>query len=392
MNTCKACVNLSDVEDLSTPYVIRACDKCGRKIYLRPIGDHGHGIKVDKGDQFVIPENFIQIAANPLKGSGHLFKPGLAWFAQLIFVNDIKTESELTELLEKNENEFDQILRGSPLLTGLNLDIQEDADKAISILNENKDSAEWWAFMAITFNSIVKESVAEGNINKAVWAMRAAERFRSMHVFKTHLEEVVWMGHSARRIVEVIQKWHANKSNSLEEFWQQLFNSNPYVLTQIFSVPVVFIRDKAYVGGMNIDQKNAKFVDYLFVNDSSNDALLIEIKTPVTKLLGNKYRNIFKPSSELSGAVVQTLDYRRELAKNIKQITEGTDKSLDIFNPRCVIVIGNAAEELDSDLKKKSFELYRTALKDIEIITYDELFKKAETLATLFKLVWKKTN
>ena len=52
-----------------------------------------------------------------------------------------------------------------------------------------------------------------------------------MCVFKIHLEEVVWMGHSAGRLVDVLKKWYGNTANGLEEFWQQLFKDNPYVLT-----------------------------------------------------------------------------------------------------------------------------------------------------------------
>jgi hypothetical protein len=156
---------------------------------------------------------------------------------------------------------------------------------------------------------------------------------------------------------------------------------------------VIFVGDKAYVGGMNVDRQDAKFVDYLYTNDSSNDALLVELKTPVTKLLGAKYRKgVYKPSAELSGSVVQALDYRLELSSSIRTLLNTADKKIEIFNPRCVVVIGNASAELDNELKRKSFELYRTALKDVEIVTYDELFKKAETLATLFNLVAKKSE
>lgn len=140
---------------------------------------------------------------------------------------------------------------------------------------------------------------------------------------------------------------------------------------------------------MNIDRQNAKFVDYLYTNESSNDALLVEIKTPETKLLGTKYRKgVYKPSSELSGAVVQALDYKRDLVKNIMHITENTEHKVDVFNPRCIIVVGNATKELDDNIKRKSFELFRTNFKDVDIVTYDELFKKAEALATLFNLTW----
>jgi hypothetical protein len=345
---------------------------------------------VNAGDQFVLPAGWLKIAANPLKGTGNLTKHGLGWFAKLIFVDDIKSEDDLDALIEKGGEEADQVLENSELLEDLDLENEDHASRAFERLKERQDTAEWWALLVGTFHSIAKDAVANGNARKAAWSMRAAERCRAMYVFKTHLEDVVWMGHSARRLVEVLRKWKENKDNSSEQFWQRLFKENPYVLTQMFSVPVVFVGDNAYVGGMSVDRKDARFVDYLYANASSNDALLVELKTPATKLLGSKYRsNVYKPSVELSGSVVQTLDYRRQLTSDIAGITESSEKSLDVFGPRCVVVIGNAEHELDNDNKRKSFELYRTSLKDVEIVTYDELFKKAETLASLFNLVAK---
>ena len=113
-----------------------------------------------------------------------------------------------------------------------------------------------------------------------------------------------------------------------------------------------------------------------------------KLKIPCTKLLGSRYRKgVYRPSLELVGSTVQILDYRRELAKNIKAISDGTTHKIDLFNPRCIVIVGNATEELSDDIKRKSFELYRTNLRDVEVVTYDELFKEAETLATLFNLV-----
>jgi hypothetical protein len=105
----------------------------------------------------------------------------------------------------------------------------------------------------------------------------------------------------------------ANRENSDEEFWQIQFNQNSYVLSQVFSVPVVFIQDKAYVGGMSVDRSDARFVDYLYSGDTSNEAILIEIKTPMTPLLGSKYRSIYRPSAELSGVLIQISDYKLSL-------------------------------------------------------------------------------
>lgn len=384
---CSSCAHLEDISDLTTPYVERTCAKCGRKINLREPGDNGHGIKVGKGDQVKFPKGWLQITANPLKGNGHVTKHGLGWFAKLIFVEEIKKECDITELLEESRLYADKILEDSELLADLNLESEDDAMEMIARLEKNQASLEWWALLVGTFSNVAKDAIEEQDARKAAWAARALERCRSMCVFKTHLEEVVWMGHSAGRLVEVLKKWYANTTNALEAYWQQLFKENPYVLSQLFSVPVVFIGDNAYVGGMNIDRQDAKFVDYLYATDSSNDAILVELKTPITKLLGSRYRKgVFKPSAELSGSVVQVLDYRRELSRNIQSLLEETDKKIELFNPRCVVVAGDAATELDTEAKRRSFELYRSSLKDLEIVTYDELFKKAEVLATLFNL------
>lgn len=392
--SCDLCKNIIDINDLSSPYVVRTCKNCGRKINLREPGDNGHGIKVEKGDQFTFPAGFLKISANPLKGTGTLSRHGLAWFAQLIFIEQLnKTPESLISTLKKNDEYCDSILKNSKLIEGFDLKNPGHADIIFKKLNENQNSLEWWGLLFSIFNSMVEEAIEENDAKKAAWAMGSAERCRSMCVFKDSLEEVVWMGHSARRIIEVINKWYSNKENSNEEFWQVIFNENPYVLSQLFSVPVIFIKDKAYVGGMNVDHKDAKFVDYLYANESSNDALLVEIKTPETKLIGSKYRKgVYKPSSDISGSVIQVLDYRRELSKNIHTITSGTEHTIDVFSPRCVIIAGNLEKELDDGKKRKSFELFRTNLKDVEIVTFDELFKKAETLATLFNLKWNKNK
>ena len=296
-------------------------------------------------------------------------------------------------LIKENEKYCDNILKVSKLIEGLDIENPEHSEEIFKKLKVNQDTLEWWSLLFGMYNSIAEKAIEQNDAKRAAWAMGSAERCRSMCVFKDNLEEVVWIGHSARRIIDVIRKWHSNKENSNEEFWQVVFNENPYVLSQLFSAPVIFIKDKAYVGGMNIDRGDAKFVDYLYTNESSNDAMLIEIKTPGTKLLGAKYRKgVYKPSSEISGSTIQVLDYRREISKNIQTITSGTSHVIDVFNPRCVIIAGNAKKELNNDKKRKSFELFRTSLKDVEIVTFDELFKKAETLATLFNLKWEENK
>jgi hypothetical protein len=383
--TCPKCVDV--VERTDTPHVVRPCEGCGRPLHIREPGAHGIGFQIRKGDQVVIPADFLRFSLNPLKSTGQLSRYGLQWFAEQIHLEDLpKKRDEIGVEIERAQERCDAVLTGSKLIVGLDLENSEHADKIIAKLKDNRDTPEWWAFLMGTYIAIVRDAIEKGDVLQAVWAMGCAERSRSMLLFKEHLEEVVWMGQSAKRIVDILRTWDCNQTNNDEGFWQITFRENVYAISQVFAVPLVFIKESAYVGGMNIDRQNAKLVDYLFSMESSQEAVLVEIKTPATKLLGPKYRGTYRPSPELSGAVMQTLDYRRTLIANLASIGEGTGHKLKAFAPKCVVVIGNGVLELDAEPKRTAFELFRSNSKDVEIITYDELFRKLGVLAHLFSL------
>ena len=83
---------------------------------------------------------------------------------------------------------------------------------------------------------------------------------------------------------------------------------------------------------------------------------------------------------------MQVLDYRRSLSKNLSALVQGTNYKLSAFAPKCVVIIGNGSVELDTDAKREAFEMFRSNTRDVEIVTYDELFRKLEVLASLFSL------
>lgn len=383
--TCARCENI--IERSNIPHVVRTCESCGRVLRMRELGAHGKGIKIRRGDKFVIPAGWLKLSLNPLKSSGHLSKYGLQWFAKQIHLDDLpKKKEEIPDEIESLEKRCDEILKSSKLLEGLDIENPEHAERIIELLNGHQESLEWWAYISGTFLSVVRDAIEKNDIHQAIWAMGCAERCRSMMVFKEHLEEVIWMGQSAKRVVDILRTWDHNKQNSDEGFWQITFTENVYAISQVFAVPLVFIKEAAYIGGMNINRQNAKLVDYLFSLESSREAVLVEIKTPVTKLLGSKYRGTFRPSVDLTGAMMQVLGYRETLVKSLSSITQNTGYDISAFSPRCVVIAGNGSLELDNKGKRRAFENFRTNSKDVEMVTYDELFRKLEVLASLFRL------
>jgi Domain of unknown function (DUF4263) len=290
----------------------------------------------------------------------------------------------LTEVIKSSEEFFSN----SRALEGIDLENPENEEIIFSKLSENNTSAEWWGYLAAAFAAMAQRSIKEGNANDTGWAMAVSERFRSLAIFKTHFEEAVFVGQSARRLVNLLSLWETNKQNKDEGFWQIQFKEFSFALSQAFSVPVTFIQEAAYVGGMQIDRRDARLLDFLATGGSGNDAILIEIKTPLTRLLGRQYRaNAFGPSSELGGAVVQVLDYRLSIQKNIDALTREKKIEIEAFRPKCLVIAGNYAEQINNEKRKRSFELFRSSLVDVEVLTFDEFFTKIEQLAKLFNIV-----
>jgi hypothetical protein len=185
-------------------------------------------------------------------------------------------------------------------------------------------------------------------------------------------------------VKDAVRYWRKNDTNASEEFWQQAFTDRTYVLNQIFAYPVVIIRAKAYVGGKQVSNREGNVVDFLASVESTDAAVLLEIKTPETRLLAPEYRNnVFPLSGELTGAIAQVLRYRQSLMREFNNLMAGQLKPLTLGEPRCVIVAGRSDKELVTSSMRESFELQRERIHGLTIITYDELFKRLERLVEL---------
>jgi hypothetical protein len=185
----------------------------------------------------------------------------------------------------------------------------------------------------------------------------------------------------------LLHEYEENHGNDDEAYWQGLFERHSWVLSQICSQPLLIIRGQAYVGGKNISNQEGNVVDFLYRNAVTNNATLVEIKTPVTDLLASRqYRNnTYRPSVELSGAVQQLLTDKLSLTQDYDALTRGEEPQFRTFSPRLVLVIGNAEQEFATSLERQSFELYRCNLRDVDVVTFDELQKKIILLIELLE-------
>ncbi|MFJ5064608.1 Shedu immune nuclease family protein [Streptomyces nigra] len=119
--------------------------------------------------------------------------------------------------------------------------------------------------------------------------------------------------------------------------------------------------------------------------------LFCEIKTHDTELLAKTpYRaGVYQASKELGGGVAQVQKtvskaqqlISREFLTHIYDDGTPTGVELSTTRPRQVVVIGSLREFTHNGRvnpeKINSFELYRTSIQDVEIITFDELYQRA---------------
>jgi len=184
----------------------------------------------------------------------------------------------------------------------------------------------------------------------------------------------------------VLKIWDDNSKNDDEEFWQTILARHAFVLSQLFAYPVVVIKDKAYVGGKRIDNLHGNLVDFLGRIPSSGTAVLIEIKTPQTPLLGKEYRQeVFPPSHDLSGAISQVLQYRESLLQEFHALTQGQGIQLSGSDPRCVVIAGCAKQQLTDEYRQRSFERVRERLVGVTVVTFDEMFSRIAGLIALLE-------
>ena len=187
------------------------------------------------------------------------------------------------------------------------------------------------------------------------------------------------------QLKKVLEIWNGNQTNPDEEFWQQLFTANAWTISQVFSFPMVILEDKAYLGGKEISNRGGNIVDFIFKNKLTKNTILVEIKTPMTPIIASEYRGTYCLHSEFTGPVNQLLNYKDELQKTFYTLTRGEEANYSVFNPRCLLVVGSISNEDIKGQKLKAFDLFRNDQRNVDIITYDELFEKVDGLIKILE-------
>lgn len=180
---------------------------------------------------------------------------------------------------------------------------------------------------------------------------------------------------------EMITKYEGMLSKDLNETrWQKFFEANTFILSMAFAVPTIFVQETPYVNGKRINGRGGKFSDFLMRGQGTGNVALIEIKAPGTALLTPYRDDQPGPSKDLAGSVTQVLGQRRKLTTgwhSLKGEDDGTLRDSELYSPQAVVLIGTLPT---TKLDREAFEAFRNVLKDVAVITFDELLLRLKFL------------
>lgn len=190
-----------------------------------------------------------------------------------------------------------------------------------------------------------------------------------------------------KQSLDIFQENLFSHSDWLEKNWQEYFERNDWIFGYGLSYKFLqIIQREAHVSQTNVTGNHDVITDFLLGDHCFTT--LVELKRPDTKLFENKYNRSgsWQLSSDLTYAVSQILEQKAvwqiKSANSTQYDTDGNPINQKTYDPKTILIIGHSDQYAgltqEQRVKAKTFELYRRNLKDIEIITFDELYDRAK--------------
>ena len=169
---------------------------------------------------------------------------------------------------------------------------------------------------------------------------------------------------------------------TIEIFEKKLTGDEPEQKWGEFLKKHLYLIDSKYISvipELNVVLGGERRVDFGLV-DSQGYLDLFEIKKPNTKLLSaTKDRGNYFWYSDAVKAITQAEKYlynaERKASSLVEDIAREKNIKVLVTRPRAVVIMGHT-DQLDSQEKKEDFRILRNSLKNIEVMTYDELLQR----------------
>jgi hypothetical protein len=249
------------------------------------------------------------------------------------------------------------------------LGIDEETKKKIKTLLLRKDG-----------EKIIEELIESGIITSTD-IVNIGYRKKQLEIFEKLLNDPAYL--------EVYRTENSIKDTRVEIAWQHFFQNNDWIFGYGLDYRFLeVIQKEAKVASPDVGGQDGVTGDFLL--GCSKFTVLVELKKPDTQLFGkDKNRaNSWTLSDDLIYGVSQILEQKAswqvfsETNSSSNFDDEGQPIKQKTFDPKSILIIGNSkqfeGELKEQQIKAKTFELFRRDSRNIEIVTYDELYERAK--------------
>jgi hypothetical protein len=213
-------------------------------------------------------------------------------------------------------------------------------------------------------------------------------RKNELEIFRKLLEESYLNGYK-REIIK-------NEKIKDESAWQYFFNKNPWIFGYGLDYRFQGILQKEFqASGGEADGSNNVKGDFLLGDNKF--VTFVELKKPETKIFASSKNrsNSWRLSNDLIEATSQILEQKAsgQIRLETEDLHDDSGKKIkqNSYDSKIILIIGNwselseAASDLEKKIKRKTFELFRRDSRNIQIITYDELYEWAKFIVNINK-------
>lgn len=247
-------------------------------------------------------------------------------------------------------------------------DLDDDTIKTVKTLLSKKGGGD-----------VIEALINEGIITSKD-IVNTSFRKRGLQIFKSIVEiEEYWRVYAFENNITDIKE---------EKVWQYFLEKNEWIFGYGLDYRFqTILQNEAHLSESELDGSNTVIADFLL--GDKQFTTFIEIKKPSTPLFGKKKNrsNCWCLSEDLINSVSQILE--QKASGLIKLEKPQYDKNGELiqqkaYDSKVVLIIGHweelakSSSQLEMEIKKKTFELFRRDLRNVEIITYDELYDRAK--------------
>lgn len=244
--------------------------------------------------------------------------------------------------------------------------IDEDSKRKIRTLLSKDDGIE-----------LIEELLQSGLVTKDI--VNTGYRKQQLELFQKLLDKIYFDSYKSENFPERTKDEH---------IWQTFFENNPWIFGYGLDYRFLGILQKEFhASASDADGSGEVISDFLLADKKFTT--FVEIKKPETNIFGNSQNrsNAWRLSNDLIDSVSQILEQKSSGILRFEQgnlhDSFGNLITQKPYDSKVILIIGNWSEingETDRlrMIKEKTFELFRRDSRNIEILTFDELYDRAK--------------